>query len=144
MDYPAACNSLEILLLNTGIDKDDFKIELEKKGVEVLSDSSEIQEHNDQRIIMIQCDLEEAILQIQEHGSGHTDMILTSSETIGKMFCDNLSSACTFVNCSTRCADGYRLGFGCEVGINTTLGSWFRGPVGIEGLMTTQLMANTI
>ncbi|KAK4990922.1 glutamate-5-semialdehyde dehydrogenase [Elasticomyces elasticus] len=75
-----------------------------------------------------------AIDHINEHGSHHTDAIITASEAVANTFCDGIDSACKFWNCSTRMADGMRFGFGTEVGISTNK-VHARGPVGLEGLM---------
>jgi gamma-glutamyl phosphate reductase len=158
LDYVSACNSLEILVVNekffndhTIINaiaywqshgilinvQDKLKQQYPYLNVEV---SEHICEYGDNRLMLVcvkQCD--DAISFINQYGSGHTDLVITDDIEIQGKFTSGVHSSCVFNNCSTRCADGYRMDMGCEVGINTNRHSWFRGPVGIEALMTTQI-----
>ncbi len=85
--------------------------------------------------IKIVDDLEAAIIHIQKYSSKHTDGIITENSNTANRFMNVVDSAGVFHNCSTRFADGFRYGFGAEVGISTqTLPP--RGPVGLEGLVT--------
>jgi glutamate-5-semialdehyde dehydrogenase len=74
-----------------------------------------------------------AITHINDHSSHHTDSIVTESDENAKAFCRGIDSAGVYVNASTRFADGFRYGFGTEVGVSTGK-THARGPVGLEGV----------
>jgi len=79
--------------------------------------------------------LDAALAHIARHGSRHTDTIVTENPRTARRFCDEVDAAGVFVNASPRFADGFRYGFGAEVGIST--GKLHpRGPVGMDGLVT--------
>ena len=85
--------------------------------------------------IKIVADLDEAITHIEEHGSHHTDAIVTEHWTNAQRFLREVDSASVMVNASTQFADGFEYGLGAEIGISTDK-LHARGPVGLEGLTT--------
>lgn len=79
-------------------------------------------------------DVEAAIVHINEHGSKHTDAIVTENKETADYFMTRVDAAGCYWNASTRFADGFRYGFGAEVGVSTNK-THARGPVGLEGLV---------
>jgi len=153
IQYPAACNAIETLLVHKDIEpaflekaiplfnSNDVKLIGDKRSVELglkyeASPEDWKTEYLDLILsIKIVDDLEEAITHIQKYSSKHTDGIITENSNTANKFMNVVDSAGVFHNCSTRFADGFRYGFGAEVGISTqTLPP--RGPVGLEGLVT--------
>lgn len=153
IQYPAACNAMETLLVNRGVAEaflpGMFEL-FEESGVEVRCDSESKrilpsamdaaegdwdEEYNDMVVsIKVVSDAAEAVDFINLHGSHHTDAIVTENRGTAIIFCNGVDSADVFVNASTRFADGYRFGKGAEIGISTNK-IHSRGPVGMEGLM---------
>ncbi len=152
-DYPAACNAIETLLINKDV-AESFLVKaipaFNSLGVKLLGDdeSRSLGIHNSATekdwgseyldltlAVKIVEDLDQAVDHITRYGSRHTDAIATTNQEKADIFLRSVDSAGVFHNCSTRFADGFRYGFGAEVGISTqTLPP--RGPVGLEGLVT--------
>lgn len=133
--YPAVCNAAETLLMHSNFSgREQVLSALKKAGVE-LRDSGFGSEYLDYVMnVKVVDSLDEAINHIHRYGSRHTDSIVTENETNARRFLNEVDSAGVFWNASTRFADGFRYGFGAEVGISTNK-THARGPVGVEGLL---------
>lgn len=152
--YPAACNAVETLLIHrdlastflpavtqllrtSGVQIRGTREVMELlAGTDIMEDADFTTEYND-RILSTKLvsGVEEAVLHINTYGSHHTDAILTENDQTAEYFLQRVDSAGVYRNCSTRFADGYRYGFGAEVGIATGK-LHARGPVGLDGLVT--------
>jgi glutamate-5-semialdehyde dehydrogenase len=156
VQYPAACNSVEKVLVHESVAQEFLPAlvgALQSAGVEVRGCSRTIQslpgrqivpateedwhtEYGDLKVtVKIVSDMNEAIEHINHYGSRHTESILTQDDHTAELFMDEVDAASVFHNASTRFADGFRYGLGAELGIsNSKLHA--RGPVGLEGLLT--------
>ena len=151
--YPAACNAIETLLVHRNIAATFVPqaiaafgaagVELRGDGAAMALGVSQEASEDDWRTeysdlilaVRVVDDLEAALEHIRRYGSRHTDAICTENPAAADRFLAAVDSAGVYLNCSTRFADGFRYGFGAEVGISTqTLPP--RGPVGLEGLVT--------
>lgn len=150
--YVAVCNATETLLVHKDAAKDilpELKKELDKKNVELVgcertreiidvaaaSEEDWKTEYLDYKLsIKIVDSVEQAIDHINTYGSGHTDSIISKNKDNAELFMNLVDSGNVFWNCSTRFCDGFRYGFGAEVGISTNK-IHARGPVGLEGLV---------
>ncbi|PVU97152.1 hypothetical protein BB561_000731 [Smittium simulii] len=162
-DYPAACNSVETLLVHADSLSECFpavakalidskvvlhldsksKSALLDSGIDFNTNASYIvdavpEDYNTEFLslelaVKVVSNIEEAITHINTHGSKHTDCIITSVESNGEYFMNKVDAAGVYMNASTRFADGFRYGFGAEVGVSTNK-THARGPVGLEGL----------
>ena len=150
--YTAACNAVETLLVHKDAAKEflpKLKQKADEAGVELrgtaavgdiidvkVIDESEFREYLELIMsVKIVNDVDEAIAHINKYGSHHTDCIITTDDAAADRFMQIVDSAGVYRNCSTRFADGFRYGFGAEVGISTSK-IHARGPVGLEGLVT--------
>ncbi len=153
IQYTAACNAVETLLIHRDIAGDFLPLvskALKDAGValrgtkevtgmiraEEMGEEEFNTEYLDMMIsIKLVGSVEEAVDHINRFGSHHTDAILTENKETAEYFMQMVDSAGVYQNASTRFADGFRYGFGAEVGISTGK-IHARGPVGLEGLMT--------
>ena len=151
--YTAACNAVETLLVNrkiaaeflpviaSALKENHVKIRGTREaadiiGCEVMGEEEFNTEYLDMTIsIKLVADVQEAVEHINRFGSHHTDCIITENKDTALTFMQLVDSAGVYQNCSTRFADGFRYGFGAEVGISTGK-IHARGPVGLEGLVT--------
>ncbi len=156
IQYPAACNATETFLVHEKIassflpklakalSENGVKIHADDKALPYMEGAIAATEKDfDTEYLGLECavkvvpSVEQAVRHIQAHGSHHTDAILTQDKKSADYFVSKVDSADVFVNCSTRFADGFRFGLGAEVGISTSK-LHARGPVGLDGLMTTK------
>lgn len=151
--YTAACNAVETLLVHQdALEKlmpplqkafEEYKISLratsdiaDRYGSELATEEDFSTEYLDLIISAKTVEnIDEAIWHINKYGSHHTDCIITEDNKAAEYFMRMVDSAGVYQNCSTRFADGFRYGFGAEVGISTGK-IHARGPVGLEGLVT--------
>lgn len=134
--YPSACNAVETLLIHKNFNKKDELIaSLELSEIQLVPNPESWNTEYGDKILSVKTvnNLEEAIEHINKYGSGHTDCIITSNKENAEIFMNKVDSAGVYWNTSTRFADGFRYGFGAEVGISTNK-THARGPVGLEGL----------
>jgi len=151
--YVAVCNALETLLIHSEAapallpalkerfdeKKTTLKVCPESKKIidcESATDEDFMTEYLDYILsIKIVDSIDEAISHINRYGSHHTDCIITEDEAAAEKFMGAVDSAGVYQNCSTRFADGFRYGFGAEVGVSTGK-LHARGPVGLDGLVS--------
>ncbi|KAK9823707.1 hypothetical protein WJX72_004820 [[Myrmecia] bisecta] len=153
-DYPAACNAVEKILVHSDLARDgrlfQLQTSLRNAGVSILGGERAVatlglppapsarHEYGTLAVTLELVDsMDEAIDHIHANGSGHTECILTEDPVAAEAFLRRVDSACVNHNASTRFSDGFRFGLGAEVGISTSR-IHARGPVGVEGLLTTR------
>ncbi|CAN6978368.1 unnamed protein product [Brassica oleracea var. botrytis] len=154
LDYPAACNAMETLLVHKDHEQNgvlnDLIFVLQNNGVTLYGGPKASKILNIPQTptfnheycskactVEVVEDVYAAIDHIHRHGSAHTDCIVTEDPEVAELFLRQVDSAAVFHNASTRFSDGFRFGLGAEVGISTGR-IHARGPVGVEGLLTTR------
>ncbi|KAF3433642.1 hypothetical protein FNV43_RR24745 [Rhamnella rubrinervis] len=158
VDYPAACNAMETLLVHKDLAHssglNELIVNLRIEGVTLYGGprASSLLNIPEARTFhheynSLACTIEfvddvyAAIDHIHQHGSAHTDCIVAEDKEAVEVFLRQVDSAAVFCNASTRFCDGARFGLGAEVGISTGR-IHSRGPVGVEGLLTTRWILN--
>lgn len=153
---PSVCNAAESLLVHQAVAERFLpmvKERLEQKNVELrgcettcallqgtkpATDEDFYTEYNDYILsVKVVQDVTEAIAHINEHGTRHSEAIVTESMANAALFTAGIDAAAVYVNASTRFTDGEEFGFGAEIGISTQK-LHVRGPMGLEALTTTK------
>jgi len=154
VDYPAACNAVETVLVHRAIAAEflpKLAEHLRARGVKLHGDATvrellrgvEVEPVGDWHTeygelalsLGVVNGVEEAMEHIHAHGSAHTESVIAEDKVVAERFLREVDAASVMHNASTRFADGFRYGFGAEVGISTSK-LHARGPVGLEGLTT--------
>ena len=159
---PGVCNAAETLLVHRDVAEavlPGLLAKLSEAGVELVGDQRtrdstgsapvgeaseadwDTEYHGLKMAVAVVDSLGEAIQHINEHGTGHSDAIVTSSQEVGDEFTDAVDSAAVYVNASTRFTDGYEFGMGAEIG-NSTQKLHARGPIGLRELTTTKYVVH--
>ena len=134
--YPSACNSVETLLIHEKFPYiDNLLAALQLSEIQLIDNPESWSHEYGDKILSFKTvkNVDEAIEHINTYGSGHTDSIITKNTENAEKFMNKVDSAGVYFNASTRFADGFRYGFGAEVGISTNK-THARGPVGLDGL----------
>lgn len=134
--YPSACNTVETLLIHENFTKkNELLAALRNAGVGLIFNPESWHKEYSDKILAVKevASIETAIEHINIYSSGHTEAIVTEDRENATLFMSAVDSSGVYHNASTRFADGFRYGFGAEVGISTNK-THARGPVGLEGL----------
>ena len=156
---PSTCNSIETVLVHKNIAseilpkltdmmiKDKVELRYSKEALEIMGNRSDVKLAQDEDFGMEYLDMvlslklvdnvEEAICYINEHGTHHSDSIITKNIQNAEKFLNEVDSAAVYLNASTRFSDGGEFGFGGEIGISTQK-LHARGPMGVRELTTTK------
>jgi glutamate-5-semialdehyde dehydrogenase len=160
VDRPGVCNAAETLIVHEAIASaflPGILGDLDEAGVELVGDPPARAAAGDVRVgeaadadwdteylgmkmaVGVVDSLETAIEHVNQHGSGHSEAILTSSDDAGDAFTEAVDAACVYVNASTRFTDGFVFGMGAEIG-NSTQKLHARGPIGLRELTTMKFV----
>ena len=155
---PSVCNAAECLLVHRAVAREFLPMAwefLKRRNVELHGDpmTREIlgevtvvpateedwdAEYGDYKLaVRVVSDAEEAMDFIAEHGTGHSEAIVTENYTVAQNFLDQVDAAAVYVNASTRFTDGFEFGLGAEIGISTQK-MHARGPMGLEELTSSK------
>lgn len=136
IQYPSACNAVETLLIHKNYPYiDELKSSLKNVGITIIEEPTDWHKEYSDTVLSLKIadSVDSAIEHINTYSSGHTEAIITENQINADKFLALVDSAGVYHNLSTRFADGFRYGFGAEVGISTNK-THARGPVGLEGL----------
>ena len=156
---PSTCNSIETVLVHKNIAseilpkltdmliKDKVELRYSKEALEIVGNRSDVKLAKDEDFgeeyldmvlsLKLVDNVEEAICYINEHGTHHSDSIITKNIQNAEKFLNEVDSAAVYLNASTRFSDGGEFGFGGEIGISTQK-LHARGPMGVRELTTTK------
>ena len=153
---PSVCNALECLLVHRAVARKFLPMAqefLRSKKVEIRGCSETCAilkearrasaadwdtEFGDYTLaVMVLGDVDEAMEFIADHGTGHSEAIITENYTTAQRFLNEVDAAAVYVNASTRFTDGFEFGLGAEIGISTQK-LHARGPMGLEELTSTK------
>ena len=153
---PSVCNAAESLVLHSAIAEQFLaQVDTSMAAVELVGDDRSQRmlgrigaateddfstEFLDMKLsVKVVDSLDEAILHVNEHSSGHSESIITSDYSAAEKFLAQVDAAAVLVNASTRFVDGEEFGFGAEIGISTQK-LHARGPMGLQQLTTAKFV----
>ena len=159
---PSVCNAEEVLLVDKAIARDflpllhdrlvvnhtpSVELRLDAYAADIIPGKQAAESDFDTEfldyILAVKCvdNVQEAILHISEHSTGHSEAIVTKDDTMKSIFSASIDSAAVYINASTRFTDGGEFGLGCEMGISTQK-LHARGPMGLKELTSYKYIIN--
>ena len=158
---PSVCNAAESLLCDRAIAEKFlplFEEDMKEHGVEIRADDNcfycfkdavhateedHFTEYNDLVIsVKVVENVDEAIAHINEHGTKHSEAVITKNAIVAERFAARVDAAAVYVNTSTRFTDGGEFGYGAEIGISTQK-LHARGPMGLRALTTVKYIVES-